>query len=489
MSRRDRSSRRLAGRTLLLAPLLFLCAGFNPGAALAPEEGLSSKEGYGLLRRVAAGPEEERRAALQALTKARDLSLIPGLVDAYFFLPRGQRAEALAALVALAGERPGDRYHDWVELVGRRRDLIPKPGYLAFKGELMARIDPRFKTILYDGAPARIRPEEIVFGGVPVEGIPALDRPAHVPATAAAAKYLTDSERVFGASVGGEARAYPLRILDWHEMLNDVLGGEPVTLSYCTLCGAGVLYAGRVPGGETYTFGTSGLLYRSNKLMLDRQTQTLWGNLTGEPALGRLAAGPARLKLLPVVVTTWKEWRTRHPGTTVLTLDPEMERRFGYRYQPGAANQRRAGVAFPVWQKSAALDPKAEVYAVRLGERAKAYPVERALQERVINDRLGDEPLVVVADPGSGAVRAYRRGGRTFAPAPPGSPGAAAGELVDGDGRRWTAGEESLAPSEPGPGPEAAPLARLPGHQSFWFGWYSFFPQSELYGVAVPGVP
>lgn len=476
MSRHRRSSRRLAGRTLLLAPLLFL-----PLAGLAAGEGLSSREGYGLLRRVAAGPEEARRAALQALVEARDLSLLPGLVDAYFFLPRGQRAEALAALAALAGERPGDRYHDWVELVGRRQDLTPKPGYLAFKGELMARIDPRFKALLYDGAPARIRPEEIVFGGVPVEGIPALDRPAHVPA--AAAKYLTDSERVFGASVGGEARAYPLRILDWHEMLNDVLGGEPVTLSYCTLCGAGVLYATRGPEGEAYTFGTSGLLYRSNKLMMDRQTRTLWGNLTGEPALGRLAAGPARLKVLPVVVTTWKEWRTRHPETTVLALDPGMERRWGYRYQPGAADQRRAGVAFPVWLKSGALDPRAEVYAVRLEERAKAYPVERALQERVINDRLGDEPLVVVADPGSGAVRAYRRGGRTFAPAAAGTPG----ELVDGDGRRWAAGEESLAPLEPAAG--AAPLARLPGHQSFWFGWYSFFPHSELYGAAPPVVP
>jgi hypothetical protein len=483
VSRRRRPSRRLAGRTILLAFLPFLFAALHAGAALSPEA-LSPEEGYRLLRRVAAGPDDERRAALQALTRARDASFVPGLVDAYFFLPRGQRAEALAALVALAGERPGDRYHDWVELVGRRRDLAPKPGYLAFKGELMARIDPRFKTLLYDGAPARIRPEEIVFGGVPVEGIPALDRPAHVPA--AAAQYLTDSERVFGASVGGEARAYPLRILDWHEMLNDVLGGEPVTLSYCTLCGAGVLYAGRVPGGETYTFGTSGLLYRSNKLMMDRQTRTLWGNLTGEPALGRLAAGPARLQVLPVVVTTWKEWRTRHPGTTVLALDPGMERRWGYRYQPGAADQRRAGVAFPVWLRSGALDPRAEIYAVRLGERAKAYPVERALRERVINDRLGDEPLVVVADPGSGAVRAYRRGGRTFAPAASGAPGAP-GELVDGEGRRWTAGEESLAPLEPGPG--AAPLARLPGHQSFWFGWYSFFPHSELYGVAAPGVP
>ncbi|MFL6236397.1 MAG: DUF3179 domain-containing protein [Thermoanaerobaculia bacterium] len=467
MSRPTRPPRLVPRR---LAPLLLLWLAAAVPAAAA---GLPSEEGYGLLRRLAAGSPEERRAAARALAEARDLSLVPGLVDAYFFLPKGQRADALATLSALTGERPGERYHDWVELVGRRRDLAPKPGYLAFKAELLARIDPRFKTILYDGAPARIRPEEIVFGGVPVEGIPALDRPAHIPA--AAASYLSGSERVFGASVKGEARAYPLRILDWHEMVNDVVGGEPVTLSYCTLCGSGVLYATRGADGIERTFGTSGLLYRSNKLMVDRQTRTLWSNLTGEAVLGPLAAAPARLTVLPVVVTTWKEWRTRHPATTVLALDPAMERQWGFRYLPGAAEQRRAGVAFPVWLRSGALDPKAEVYAVRLGERAKAYPVERAVQERVINDALGEEPLVVVADPASGAVRVYRRGGRAFRPGP------AAGELVDADGRRWTVGEDALVPAEPDPA--IAPLPRLPGHQSFWLGWYAFFPQSELYGV------
>jgi hypothetical protein len=475
-----------AGRAILLAPFLFLLPGLDSAASPASpsKPALSSEDGYGLLRRLAAGPAAQRRAAARALAESGDPSLVPGLIDAYFFLPRGERAAALAALATLAGERPGDRYHDWVELVERRQDLTAKPGYLKFKGELLARIDPGFAALLYDGAPVRIRPEEIVFGGVSPEGIPALDRPAHVPAAAAGAEYLTGTERVFGASVRGEARAYPLRILDWHEMVNDVLGGEPVTLSYCTLCGSGVLYATRGPAGEAYTFGTSGLLYRSNKLMMDRQTRTLWGNLTGEPVLGRLAAGAARLAVLPVVVTTWKEWLARHPETSVLALDPGMERRWGYRYLPGAAERRRAGVAFPVWPKSGALDPKAEVYAVRLGERAKAYPVQRALAERVINDRLGEVPLVVVADPGSGAVRAYRRGGRTFAP----RPGGANGELVDGEGRRWTAGEETLAPAAPGP--EAPPaLERLPGHVSFWLGWYAFFPHSELYGAAAPGVP
>lgn len=463
----------------LLAVLLLAFAGAAGGASQAARAAeISSEEGYGLLRRFLSSSAGERRAAARGLVEARDLSLVPGLVDTFFFLPKNQRAEALAALATLTGEKRSDRYHDWVEVVGRRADLAPKDGYLAYKAELFARIDPRYKAILYAGAPARIRPEEIVFGGVPVEGIPALDQPAHQGA--AEATYLSDSERVFGVSVGGAQRAYPLRILDWHEMLNDVVGGEPVTLSYCTLCGSGVLYSTRTPAGGAYTFGTSGLLYRSNKLMIDRQTQSLWNNLTGEPAVGRLARSPVRLPVLPLTVTTWKEWRTRHPGTTVLALDREMERRWGFSYVPGAADRRRAGVSFPVWQKSGALDPKAEVYAVRLGDQAKAYPVARALEERVINDRLGGESLVVVADAESGAVRAYRGGGLAFAP------GARAGELVDGEGRRWTVGEDSLTPETAGgeaKGGEAKPLERLPGHQAFWFGWYSFFPHSELYGA------
>jgi hypothetical protein len=256
-------------------------------------------------------------------------------------------------------------------------------------------------------------------------------------------------------------------------MLNDVIGGEPVTLSYCTLCGSAVLYSTRRPDGEPYTFGTSGLLYRSNKLMVDRQTLTLWENLTGEPVVGLLARHPVPLPVLPLTLTTWREWRTRHPKTTVLALDPEAARRWGYDYQPGAAGRKRAGVSFPAGPRSKALDPKEEVFAVRLADRAKAYPVETVLRERVINDRLGEKALVIVGDPESGAVRAYESGGRTFAA------GSRPDELVDSTGVRWTVREESLAPA----GPEAfAPLPRLPGHHSFWFGWYSFFPRSELYG-------
>ncbi|HEX3553364.1 MAG TPA: DUF3179 domain-containing protein [Thermoanaerobaculia bacterium] len=468
-----------------LAPLLLWLAVLSAG----PASGVAG-EGYGLLAALtsASATGDERRAAARRLVESGDASLVPGLVDAYFFLPRNQRAEALAALVALSGERAGERYHDWVELLGRRPDLVARPGYLAWKAGLLARIDPRYPSLLYADAPVRIRVEEVVWGGVPVEGIPALDQPAHV--AAAQAGYLAGDERVFGVSLGGETRAYPRRIVDWHEVVNDVVGGEPVTLAYSSLCGAAVLYATRAAPGESYTFGTSGLLYRANKLMVDRQTRSLWSQLTGEPVIGRLAgpgrqgAAPARLAVLPLTLTTWQDWRDRHPETTVLALDRELERRSGFQYLPGAAERKRAGVVFPTGPagpRSAVLPPRTEVYAVRLDGRVKAYPLARALAARVIDDRVGGEPVVVVADPGSGAVRAYRRGERTFRRGP------RADELVDGEGRRWTAGEDALLPQAAGP--TLAPLPRLPGHPSFWSGWYAFFPDTELYAEPAAVVP
>lgn len=465
-------------------PLALLAAGLLAAAGSAEAARAAHTEGYDLLRGLLSGSPDERRAASRALIESEDTGLVPGLVDTLFFLPKPRRAEAISALEALTGERPGDRYHDWVEVVGRRTELVPRPGYAAWKGELFARIDPRYREILGQSAPARIRLEEIVWGGVPFEGIPALDRPAAVPAGEAG--YLQDGERVFGVSLNGEQRAYPLRILGWHEMLNDTVGGEPVTLSYCTLCGSGVLLSTRRAGGEPFTFGTSGLLYRSNKLMVDRQTGTLWSNLTGEPVLGPVleqsARDPEPLPVLPLTVTTWKEWRARHPRTTVLALDRALEARWGYDYTPGAADRKRQGVSFPKGPTAAAagLDGKTEIYAVRLGRLARAYEVAQVLRERVINDRLGEHALVVVGDPESGAVRAYRGGGLAF------SPGSRPDELIDAEGRRWTAGEEALAPMAPEaretPGIDSpAPLERIPGHQAFWSGWQSFFPSSELY--------
>lgn len=434
-------------------------------AALPPEQG------HALIRVLMSGEPGEKTAAARKLTAARDLSLVPPLVDALFFTPSAQRGPLLDVLRDLTGENPGPRYYDWVELVGRRSDLRAGPGYLEWKGALLSRIDPKYQKIFSGGTPARIAVEEIVWGGVPVDGIPPLEDPPRV--SAAEAGFLAGDEKVFGVRAGGASHAWPARYLSWHEMVNDTVGGEPVSLGFCTLCNTAIAYSGRAPGGDRRTFGTSGLLFRSNKLMYDRQTWTLWSQLTGEPVLGPLAGAPVSLELVPVTVTTWGEWRSAHPATTVTRLDPAFGARWGYDYRPGAADRRREGVAFPVWRKSGALPAKEEIYALRLAGKAKAYPVGRVMKERLVQDRIGDVDLLLIGDAESGAIRAYRRNGHTF------RAGAAPGELRDETGRVWKITEEALVPAA-GVGTE--PLARVPGVVAFWFGWYGFYPETEVWG-------
>ncbi|MGH9382297.1 MAG: DUF3179 domain-containing (seleno)protein, partial [Thermoanaerobaculia bacterium] len=226
-------------RTGTLTPVAFAASIWMAATALPAD----TSSGYDLLRQLVDGDRRERREAAERLADDGNRSLVPGLVDALFFIPATERRPALDALRALTGEDMGRRYLEWVEFVGRRDDLEPAPGYLEWKRELLSRIDERYAAVLYPGAPSRIRLQEIVSGGVVFEGIPALDDPPHVPA--AEAKRLRDDEQVFGIVLGGEARAYPLRYLSWHEMTNDVLGGEPFVLSYCTLCGSGIAWSAR----------------------------------------------------------------------------------------------------------------------------------------------------------------------------------------------------------------------------------------------------
>jgi hypothetical protein len=448
--------------------LLLLIALAVPAAAAE----LTPEEGYPLVQRLMSDSKKERREAARRLIEAGDLSLVPAMVDAVFFTPRLDRAELLDVLEALTGESH-DGYYQWVEYVGANEQIEPKARYIEWKVAMLSRIDEAYRKVLYPGAPARVRLEEVVSGGVPVAGIPALDNPPHIPA--AEASYLRKRERVFGVELGGEARAYPLRILDWHELMNDVVGGEPVTLSYCTLCGSGILYDTRAPSGKPYIFDTSGLLYRSNKLMLDRQTFTLWSNLLGEPVIGRLAGGSARLEVLPMTLTTWETWLADHPDTRVLDLkaiEKEAGRKYGFDYVPGAADRARTGVSFPIWLKSDSLERDREVFTLRVNGAAKAYPVDRVLVHRVINDELGGLPIVIVGDPESGSIRAYRRGDREF------SKTDERARVRDRNGKTWVLGEHSLTAANGGDGSE---LERLPGHVAFWFGWYAFYPQTAVF--------
>lgn len=388
------------------------------------------------------------------------------------------------ALEMLSGEGFGGNWPAWIEWYGAT-DFAPPPGFTSWKGELLGQIDPEFANFLKDEHPSRIRVEEIQWGGVRVDGIPALDQPAMIPADLAA--YLQPEDAVFGLVINGDARAYPLRILDWHEMANDTVGGVPVSIAYCTLCGAAIAYDGRASDGNVYDFGSSGFLFRSNKLMYDRQTRTLWNQLTGEPVLGALADDDVVLDFFPIVLTTWAEWQVQHPDTVV--LDPETG--FNRPYEPGAAYAdyfASPELMFPVWNRSETFEDKDQVFAMRLDGIPKAYELDSLTAEQVVNDTLADTNLVLVATRGmvnvsgrsvrqnrdraytaGGEVRAYERGDHQFSPADDPD------KVSDEQGQLWQVTEEALV-SENG-----ETLPRLSGHLAYWFGWYSFFPNTLVY--------
>ena len=437
-----------------------------------------------LLDALVATPEEGD-AAIAEILKANDERFVAPFIELLrmhelAWIPRARREPHLRALRTLSGEDFGPDWDAWVVWYGST-ELEPPPGFTGWKGRLLGRIDDGFAEFLTDGTPARERIEEVVWGGVPVDGIPALDDPQLLSPDDA--DYLTLEEPVFGLALDGEAHAYPLRILDWHELLNTTVAGVPVSLAYCTLCGAGIAYDGRASNGETYTFGTSGLLFRSNKLMYDRSTRTLWNQFSGKPVFGSLADTDVELERLPTVLTSWGDWLEQHPETLVLSLDTGYERP----YSVGAAYGQYFGsdtTLFPVWQRRDDLGEKERVFGLETDGVAKAYPLATLVSERVVNDEHAGEPVVLVASRGTidvwddlptiayeaGAeVRGYERGASTFAP------GNETDTLLDDDGASWNVTEEALI------GPAGQRLERLNGHLAYWFGWYAFYPRTELY--------
>ena len=198
----------------------------------------------------------------------------------------------------------------------------PYAHYAEFKGILYSILDPRTKNFFPPHVAARIRLDQVEWGGVRRTASRRWCGPRHCQAKDAG--YLDASDRVFGIEVNGEARAYPQRILAWHEMALDRLGGLDLTVVYCTLCGTVIPYRSR-----GYEFGTSGLLYESSKLMFDAKTSSLWSTLQGEPVIGQLAKSGVTLEFQPVVTTTWGEWRADHPQTTALSLQTGYNRNYG----------------------------------------------------------------------------------------------------------------------------------------------------------------
>ena len=170
-----------------------------------------------------------RIEALKGLEELNNSAAVPALIELLRFNELFG-ISPVPTLERLTNQKLGDNWHQWVEWLQQHEEIHPNKNFLAWKANIYSRIDPAFENFLYPGVPYRIRLEEIAWGGVRKDGIPALTNPKHVKPTEAT--YLTPQELVFGVSINGEHRAYPLRILDWHEMFNDVVGGKPVTLSY-----------------------------------------------------------------------------------------------------------------------------------------------------------------------------------------------------------------------------------------------------------------
>lgn len=536
-------------------------------------------------------------SVFNAVAESGDTLYIAPLIDLMYFARNDEiSTEINQTLSMLTGESMDWRgYFEWAG----ENDIPLPPSYDEFKGQFLSTfVDPEFMRFFPAGVgeTATINLVEPVWGGVVVDGIPSLVNAKQISPNEAITEgyqfedfcrnsdcsYPAEDELVFGVSINGDSRAYPLRLLNWHEMFNDVIGsaplfdapdgeqvcdfraptpflalgksgddwvfiagdsagcpregwlqidqlewidfdgdwdaiqaelpdldagddqladgiagrvsGKPVMLAYCTLCGAGVLYDVTIPdlsytnlndeqvemGDTVLEFSSSGLLMRSNKLMYDRNTDTIWNAITGEPAFGVLATSGVVLDILPIVVTDWSSWLEQHPDTSVLSMNTGFRRN----YTNGAAYNdyfNSTDLMFPSWQQDTSIaDNKDMVFALRLNGVNKAYPLESIIPERIINDTVGTTDVVIVADatpdrdffePGGAAVRAFERKGYMF------TAGDDDRTLISDDGRNWQITEEALIADD------GETLDRIGGHLAFWFGWFGFYPDTLVYGV------
>jgi hypothetical protein len=239
--------------------------------------------------------------------------------------------------------------------------------------------------------PASIPAAEILAGGPPRDGIPALDRPAILPAAQAD---WSDDERILGVVVAGQPRAYPVAILNWHELVNDTLGGEPILVSFCPLCGTGMVFDRRIDG-EARSFGVSGLLYRSDLLMYDRSTQSLWSQITAKAVTGALLG--QRLRMLRAQMDLWGRWRRDHPETTVLSRETGHQRDYARSPYPGYADSRELIFPAPLDRR---YHPKMPTLGLRLpGGGARGYPAsELARAGGSLEERFLGHPVRITYD-------------------------------------------------------------------------------------------
>ncbi len=405
-------------------------------------------------------------AALERLDRNWDNHLTPALLEFISLTPSlALRNHSLQMIRRRTGQDFGYDLNAWFSWVWKQ-DFSEPPYYAEFKSRLYREIDPRFGAYFAPDRASDIRLDEVRWGGVVQDGIPPLREPKMI--TAANADYLGDDNIVFGLEINGDLRAYPKRILAWHEMFVDTVGDVSVVGVYCTLCGSMILYEATVDGVQ-HEMGTSGFLFRSNKLMYDKSTQSLWNTLWGKPVIGPLVGKGIRLPRRTLVTTTWGEWKRRHPETTVLSLNTGYRRDYGegVAYHDYFATDE---LMFNSSKIDTRLANKAEVLGLIFNDSDQAplaIAATYAKANPLLHERIGDREFVVVTDK-TGAMRVYETNGLRF------SDWDGDRVLRDNAGTSWTLYEDRLSSRD------GATLGRLPSHSAFWFGWYGAYTNTRL---------
>ena len=333
-----------------------------------------------------------------------------------------------------------------------------------------------------EGAPTPlIDLNELRSGGPPPDGIPSIDEPKFL--TPSEVDFLEENEPVLALDIDGDVRAYPVQILTWHEIVNDTVGGVPVSVTYCPLCNSAVAYDRRVDD-QVVEFGTSGMLWNSALVMYDRQTETLWSHFTGEGIVGELTG--SQLETFPVATVPWGVWRDANPDGLVLSRDTGFDRSYGRNPYPGYDDVNNQPFLFD-GEVDGQYTAMTRIVGIEANEAALGVPLFVLQEEQVVTAEIGGTEIVVLWQ--SGTASALDAGnvaggddiGATgvFIPVVDGQDltftPTEGGFIDDQTGSTWnilgTAVDGEL---------EGLQLESLTHVDTFWFAWSAFQPDTAI---------
>ncbi|MEL7589953.1 MAG: DUF3179 domain-containing protein [Anaerolineaceae bacterium] len=241
---------------------------------------------------------------------------------------------------------------------------------------------------------------EILSGGPPKDGIPSIDNPEFISVREVDG-WINPNEPVILVDLNNEAKAYPLQILVWHEIVNDNVGGIPVIMTFCPLCNTAIAFS-RTVEGEIYDFGTTGRLRFSNLIMYDRQTETWWQQAEGKAIIGTLTG--TQLEFLPSAIISWDDFKKKYPDGLVLSKQTGFIRSYGRNPYVGYDDVNNPPFLYQGPETPGRLPPVARVLAIEIGTESVAYPYELLSQEFAVNDIVAGEEIAVFWSPGTASA-------------------------------------------------------------------------------------